>query len=928
MSKQASAAGVLPASVLRCAYGAVLASILSGCNWDLLPSHTAAVRTPGQTPPVFTSVNSVAVAEGSMTGIYTATANDAEGDTLSFRVSGGADGDRFSIDTGNGVVSFRSPPDFENPSDDNGDNTYVVDLEVDDGRNGRDSLTLSVRVDDANDAPVFTSGTNATTPENVAYRYVASAFDPDQDPLTFSIAGGADQNAFSIDPATGFVEFAINPDFDLPADANGDNVYEINILADDGNGGTASRMLRVTVTDISELELTIGFPTRAANIGGIPLTRISGIVDDLEDGVVDADDLVAVEVNGEMAAVSAGSPVVWTHDIAAAVPADQFMLRATPADGLGHLASLSLQNDAVIIRPDLLALDTNDNRLLVADGGGLGALVQADLGNNAKSVLLDGTTGNGPPILFPEAAVLDDATDELVIVDSVQRAIIILDVNTGNRVLLSGDSAGSGPSFDTPLAIALDRDGNRALVTDAGLEALISVNLATGERTIVSDAGIGIGPPLFFPTALVLDAANNRALVADPVLEAIVAVDLANGNRTVVADATTGAILDFPIAVYLDVSGSRLYVADLNLQALITIDLATGSGTTISDAATGSGPSFDFLRALAVDESRNRVFVTDVGLNEILAIDLASGDRTPYGQTRTGTGPLISAATGAALSTQSSRMLVSTVDAGNGQLVWIELNDGVRSVLADGVTGSGPVLGSISGPALDEPGNRSFVVDDTLDALVAVDLGNGARSLVSGAGAGSGVPLTNPVAVSLDGTSNRAFVVDRGLNVILAIDLATGVRTLLSGAGAGIGPDFVTPEAIAYDGTRDRVLVADSALEALLAVDLVTGNRTVVADAAQGGGPVIPAPRAVAVDAENDRAVVAGGVLPLSIFAVDLASGDRSILTSNAAPGPAIVNVSGVAVDASLGRLFLVDADAGSLVVVDEETGQRAVVSR
>ena len=46
---------------------------------------------------------------------YTAMAEDADaGDTVSYRLSGGADAALFTIDAATGVVSFRDAPDFEN----------------------------------------------------------------------------------------------------------------------------------------------------------------------------------------------------------------------------------------------------------------------------------------------------------------------------------------------------------------------------------------------------------------------------------------------------------------------------------------------------------------------------------------------------------------------------------------------------------------------------------------------------------------------------------------------------------------------------------------------------------------------------------------------------------------------------------------------
>ncbi len=76
--------------------------------------------------------------------------------------------------------------------------------------------------------------------------------DPDLDPITFSKSGGgADESFFSI-TALGVLTFNSPPDFETPLDANTDGVYEVEIQADDGNGGIGLQLVMVTVTDVDE----------------------------------------------------------------------------------------------------------------------------------------------------------------------------------------------------------------------------------------------------------------------------------------------------------------------------------------------------------------------------------------------------------------------------------------------------------------------------------------------------------------------------------------------------------------------------------------------------------------------------------------------------------------------------------------------------
>ena len=95
-------------------------------------------------PPAFQSQGPVGVPENSGGTIYTALATDPDNDPLTFSLSGGADQARFRI-TAAGALSFAEPPDFENPTDADGNNAYEVQIAVSDGRTSTvQNLTVNV----------------------------------------------------------------------------------------------------------------------------------------------------------------------------------------------------------------------------------------------------------------------------------------------------------------------------------------------------------------------------------------------------------------------------------------------------------------------------------------------------------------------------------------------------------------------------------------------------------------------------------------------------------------------------------------------------------------------------------------------------------------------------------------------------------------
>ncbi len=102
-----------------------------------------------------------------------------------------------------------------------------------------------------NQPPAFTSAATTSVVENVTGPvYQAVASDPNGDALTYAIVGGADAARFTLS-AAGQLAFVDSPNYDLPADADQNNVYEVQIGASDGKAST-TLAVAVTVTNSKE----------------------------------------------------------------------------------------------------------------------------------------------------------------------------------------------------------------------------------------------------------------------------------------------------------------------------------------------------------------------------------------------------------------------------------------------------------------------------------------------------------------------------------------------------------------------------------------------------------------------------------------------------------------------------------------------------
>ena len=219
---------------------------------------TVTVTNINEGAPVVTGRASHTVRENTTSAIYTYRATDPDlNDTITWS-TGGADGGAFVINrdsNGRGLLAFANPPDFESPSDDDGDNVYDLQVVATDGGGMTGSLAVTVTVTALNEGPVVSGTATFTINEN---QDLTGATYTAQDPeaifgtttITWSVSG-RDGGDFTIDRETGVLAFRITPNYERPADSNRDNVYELVVRAYDGrNYGTFD--VTVTVLPVNE----------------------------------------------------------------------------------------------------------------------------------------------------------------------------------------------------------------------------------------------------------------------------------------------------------------------------------------------------------------------------------------------------------------------------------------------------------------------------------------------------------------------------------------------------------------------------------------------------------------------------------------------------------------------------------------------------
>uniref|UniRef100_A6VVW9 Autotransporter-associated beta strand repeat protein n=1 Tax=Marinomonas sp. (strain MWYL1) TaxID=400668 RepID=A6VVW9_MARMS len=224
-------------------------SYVGGTGNDItLKDNAAPVITSGATGNVDENASTSTV-------IYTATATDADNDSLTYSLSG-TDAALLNINASTGAVTLKNSADYETK------NTYSFNIVVTDSSSGHltGSKAVTVSVNDLNDhTPVMTSGATGSVNENAdtsTVIYTATATDADgtatNNTLRYSLSG-ADAALLDINVVTGVVTLKASADYETKSS------YSFNVIATDNGAGnlnsgslSTTQAVTVSVNDLND----------------------------------------------------------------------------------------------------------------------------------------------------------------------------------------------------------------------------------------------------------------------------------------------------------------------------------------------------------------------------------------------------------------------------------------------------------------------------------------------------------------------------------------------------------------------------------------------------------------------------------------------------------------------------------------------------
>ena len=471
----------------------------------------------------------------------------------------------------------------------------------------------------ANAAPVIQSdggGTEAmlTVAENTTAVTTVLATDADpMETIAYDIAGGADADAFALDPVSGVLSLRAAQDFEDPADADGR--YEVQVRASSSGGLSDTQTLSVTVTDVNEAPAAEA-QDFAVDENSADGTAVGTVLASDPDTVAPHNTLSYAIVGGDPGgafAIEAATGAISVADGAALDHETQpmFVLQVQVSDGgtpaLATPVEVTIDVGDVAEGPAAPLID------LSALGGDDGFRIDGRMAGDEAGGAVSGAgdfNGDGFDDLIIGALLADpngtNSGESYVVFgsDAPVAAVLPLTALDGSNGFRIGGVAGAHLSGYS-VSIAGDFNGDGFDDLAIGATGVSTNGAASGAAYVVFGTGTGIGPTL---SLAALDGSNGFALFGERASDRLgfsVASagdvnsdgydDLVVGAR----DADTGSGVDSG-ASYVLFGGDGAFDASFDLASLdgrngfqLSGDfLGDNAGASVSSAGDVNGDGF------------------------------------------------------------------------------------------------------------------------------------------------------------------------------------------------------------------------------------------------------------------------------------------------------------------------------------------------
>ena len=278
-------------------------------------------------------------------GMVSATDPD-EDDEVSYSITAGNGDGKFNIDDGTGAITVAASLDHETADE------YTLTVEADDGNGATSTVTVTVTVTDVAEDPFFDEASYAfEVSEDASVNHTVgtvSATDPDEDDeVSYSITAGNGDGKIAIGDGTGEITVAASLDHETADE------YTLTVEASDGQNGTATVTVMVTVTDVAEDpsfdEVSYAFEVAEDAVVGYAVGTVSATDPDEDDEV--SYSITAGDGDGKIA-IDDGTGAITVAAALDHETTDAYTLTVEASDGQNGTATVAVMVSVTDVAED------------------------------------------------------------------------------------------------------------------------------------------------------------------------------------------------------------------------------------------------------------------------------------------------------------------------------------------------------------------------------------------------------------------------------------------------------------------------------------------------------------------------------------------------------------------------------------------------
>ena len=401
-----------------------------------------------------------------------------------------------------------------------------------------------------NTAPTLTDPGAITLLEGGAVVATIAGTDSENDSLTFALSSGDDENLFRMS-SSGELSFITAPDFEIPLDAGGDNIYEVTVQVSDG-ALLDTQALTVTITDAFEGRV-VDAPIKGARVF-IDLNG-DGVQDDDEpSGVTDDNGFFNVTMFELPAGSSAkvisrgGTDILTGQELP-----DLALISDVPSD-------ITKPANVTPLTTVLAAVDTAEGKAELLAAMGITGTPEALLTSDGWAAAAEGDTG---------AMATQRINQQLGLL--LQTAAAAL------------EGSGSTADLSIKLAQSVAAEVKKAASSATGLDLTSAEALQTVLTEALSDAAPEVAIEAATLTAVATSVASVNTVVADPKLDPLsdVSAEIVKAAQTNLQSSVKDVVAG---TVSVDVFNTDTGLTDLFTNVVLPADAIDTDEDGIADA--------------------------------------------------------------------------------------------------------------------------------------------------------------------------------------------------------------------------------------------------------------------------------------------------------------------------------------------------------